>query len=661
MKPPIRSLAPLVALLVSAAGPRLLAQGVSSAIRKIADIDTIQWYGFAEPASGRFLVYANGKGIHVINPQSGKETYTIDHAAAGVRQSYFGGSLSISASGRRLAFLATGDSKDSAHVWTVDLDTTTGKPVGAPHRVSIMPAEGLSITNDGRWIALVSSNPSIPNPQRVRRLMVIPSDGGPERLLDSAGRVQMPRWTPDGKTIYYIRGRGNGPALTRIAAAGGKPDSLASAAAVFGVSADGRFVAYEPPTVSYRAPLRVADLQGRDIASISLPVSDFFVTWSRHEPATMFGTRQLSPTTLKTVAIDNGKLSTSPIIDRYAFDPHYSPDGRRLALVSSVDDRLQIVVIEVASNQRRVIHTPTEPNAHSLRWSPDGSRLAFVALDSSMTQHSLQVVDLGTSRVTRLIDLGTARLSHSVLFRWRSDGQSIDVITGTEPHGGPAPSLERVTLNGGRSLIRTLPSVPQGNATDGGYRLLDDTLIAIARDYSPTDRDSSYLKIIDARTGATQTFLDRVAYWANGSNRNMLSPDGKWVAFGSVGPKDNKQHPEWAITSLDGKTVRLLGEPMLCDAWPHQWLPNSKALIAYGAASCDEWREELYVVPIDGGPARHIPLPNNHGVSLTPDGRSLLVAALEPRTMALVALDVRKAIGAQATQAGTPSRKSGKN
>jgi hypothetical protein len=53
-------------------------------------------------------------------------------------------------------------------------------------------------------------------------------------------------------------------------------------------------------------------------------------------------------------------------------------------------------------------------------------------------------------------------------------------------------------------------------------------------------------------------------------------------------------------------------------------------------------------------------MPDDYGMTLTPDGRGLLVAAFGARSMSLIALDVSKAIGS-ATQAGKPSRKSGKN
>ena len=246
------------------------------------------------------------------------------------------------------------------------------------------------------------------------------------------------------------------------------------------------------------------------------------------------------------------------------------------------------------------------------------------------------------------------------MFRWRADGRSIDYVTGTTSQGSVAPILERVTLSGEHTVIRKLPAAPQAASTNGGYRLLDDSLIAIGRDYSKTPTDSQYLAVIDLRTGARVTFVNRFAYWNMRYNTNVLSPDGKWIAFGSGGQKDGKTYPQWTLTSVDGKTVRLLGEPMMCDAWPEQWLPDSRAFLAAGVASCDQYKVEHYIVPIDGGPARHLTVPDDYGMTITPDGRGLLVSAFGPKSMSLIAIDVNKAIAGDAVPAGT-ARKPGKN
>ena len=289
-----------LALPLVLAGSLLAAQTSASPVRTVAAVDSAETFGFAEPSSGRFVIYASADGIRVLNRRTGKLTTTIDRTTAVLAAVVLRGIRSpISASGRRLVFLAAGETKGSHYVWSVDLDTVSGNPVAPAHRVSIMPAEALSISDDGRWIALVTSEAPPPGTPRIRKLLVMPSDGGDERMLDSAGRIQTPHWTPDGKAIYYIRGRGKGPALMRVAAAGGKPDSLAPAMAVVGVSADGRRVAYYPQSGGERYPLRIADLQGREIGTVVVAATDFFMAWSRRDPALLFGRREETTTSFK--------------------------------------------------------------------------------------------------------------------------------------------------------------------------------------------------------------------------------------------------------------------------------------------------------------------------------------------------------------------------
>jgi Tol biopolymer transport system component len=318
------------------------------------------------------------------------------------------------------------------------------------------------------------------------------------------------------------------------------------------------------------------------------------------------------------------------------------------------------VVIDAAAKLRRVLRTDAEPTQGGIQWSPDGSHIAFLALDTSMTRHDLYAVDVATGRAMRVADMGPARLSDRGLFRWRSDSRSIDYVTGTSAHGSGVPALERVTLSGEHSVIRKLPSVPQGVSTDGGYRLLNDSLIAIGRDYSKIPTDSQYLAVIDSRTGATRAFINRFAYWNMRYSASVLSPDGRWLAFGSGGQKEGQTHPQWALTSLDGKAVRLLGAPMMCDAWPEQWLPDSRAFLAAGVESCDQYQIEHYIVPIDGSPVRHLTVPGDYGITVTPDGRGLLISAFGARTVSMIALDVNKAITGGAVQAGN-SRKPRQN
>ena len=103
-------------------------------VRKILDTGPDWVSGVAEPASARFIVYADEQAIRIQNRQTGKTV------SVPVKVSYvLGGSLSISRSGRRLIFPVDDDAKRTTYLWTMDLDTLTGAPVTEPHRISVVP------------------------------------------------------------------------------------------------------------------------------------------------------------------------------------------------------------------------------------------------------------------------------------------------------------------------------------------------------------------------------------------------------------------------------------------------------------------------------------------------------------------------------------------
>jgi Tol biopolymer transport system component len=55
---------------------------------------------------------------------------------------------------------------------------------------------------DGRWIVFNAENNS-PNPES--SLFVVPARGGPwTRITDGKHWDDKPRWSPDGKTIYFV-------------------------------------------------------------------------------------------------------------------------------------------------------------------------------------------------------------------------------------------------------------------------------------------------------------------------------------------------------------------------------------------------------------------------------------------------------------------------
>jgi Tol biopolymer transport system component len=124
-----------------------------------------------------------------------------------------------------------------------------------------------------------------------------------------------------------------------------------------------------------------------------------------------------------------------------------------------------------------------------------------------------------------------------------------------------------------------------------------------------------------------------------------LSPDGKSLALTVPGLKTGDS---WAVMSLDGKTLRRIGNEMdaFCGGGINQWTSNGKRILAWGAHSCDDWREEPFLIDLDAGTATRVMLPTgvseDDGVTLVPNGKEVLVSASKPSMGHLVSLDLNR-------------------
>ena len=299
------------------------------------------------------------------------------------------------------------------------------------------------------------------------RLFVMPSDGGEERMIDSVARIQIPRWSHDGKSIFYVRGRGKGPGLARIAASGGTPDSLAPAEVVIGVSPDDRLVALVVNSRASQASVQIVDTKGTAVGRFQFSADDDRpYGWSLSEPSQLLFFRQLQPATLKAVSIADGSVKNFQASEPYPKSPRFSANGSRLAVMGRVDGRDQFVLFDAQGGQRRVLPTAVQPERKGWHWSPDGSRIAFLATDATTLHHELYVVDVATARSSRLADLGTAFAGNATLYRWRTDGKAIDYITGATPLGrdrGGAASRRPIRFE-------LVDSKPTGSEARSGYR-----------------------------------------------------------------------------------------------------------------------------------------------------------------------------------------------
>jgi dipeptidyl aminopeptidase/acylaminoacyl peptidase len=308
-------------------------------------------------------------------------------------------------------------------------------------------------------------------------------------------------------------------------------------------------------------------------------------------------------------------------------DQQISPDGKTISIVvgraNLKEDRWdsEIDFVDIATKQLRVM-THDRIGAGSVRWSPTGDRIAYLAQDGDKkAQIYVMPVNGGES----------AQLTHSktpvTVMAWRPDGQGRAYAAADEESErkdeakfedafevGNNSYLERaaarpvhlwtVTVGGQVKRLTSgswsLPvhMAPSGPPSQISYTA-DGRSIVFVRAESPItgDSDTARLQIVDAATGATRPLTKSAVAEGN----PILSPDGMQVAYGSS--RDGKRGNEETVYVAPvaggvGRDVAFALDRGISGAG---WMPDGKALLL---SANDGTRVAYWVQPLDGAAKR---------------------------------------------------------
>lgn len=224
-------------------------------------------------------------------------------------------------------------------------------------------------------------------------IWIMDGDGGnPRPLTEGRGHDFIPRWSPDGsRIVFYSDRQGNvfidhndldvyvmnadGSDQTPITDAPGR-DMLAD------WSADGARIAF----VSDRAgpyDIFLMDADGANPVNLTdNSVEVYNPSFSPNGDRIVFDAPVLEHDDrydIFTMRPDgSGVVNLTASADGHDFNARWSPDGRRLAFMSSRDGNFEIYVMNSdGSDQRRL--TDQGENDHDPSWSPDGRRIVFMS------------------------------------------------------------------------------------------------------------------------------------------------------------------------------------------------------------------------------------------------------------------------------------------
>jgi len=295
--------------------------------------------------------------------------------------------------------------------------------------------------------------------------------------------------------------------------------------------------------------------------------------------------------------LDLASGKESKLVDN-AFNPSYSPDGKRIAVDASWAAPRRIWLVDREGHNPQQITTDTsEEVAHvEPSWSPDGKKIVFQNL--VRTKFDIRVVNLESKQMNWI----TNDLFRNIRPAWSPSGKFI--YFSSDRGGGiniwRAPVKEDGTVSG-----------PVQQVTTGAGQ---DVEVAASPDgkglaFATLHQNADIWRLpVLPQTGLTRGSPEAVVSTTREDSRGAWSPDSKMVAFNSDRAGDMNI---WLLWPADSK-ARQLTTGHGGDFQPN-WSPDEKKIVFFSSRS---GTPNVWEVEVASGALRR--LTSNSGMNVNP-------------------------------------------
>jgi len=296
-------------------------------------------------------------------------------------------------------------------------------------------------------------------------------------------------------------------------------------------------------------------------------------------------------------------------------DAVWSRDGTRFAFESG--DSIFASPRVGSEPELLGVHTVEPRGLHSLAWSPDGRRIAYVngnrqwGNSDNKVNSSVWVLDVASGQTYPVTDGQSINQSPE----WLPDSRHLLFVS--DRHGARGVYIVAVGDEGPRGRAQRVPgpSNPHTISVSGDGRKLAYSSFESGR----------YIRAVPIRQTGAVSIADAVPVTRQALKiqEHDPSPDGEWIAF------DTDLGGEFAIykqRTADGQPELVASVPG--GAYEPSWSPDGTEI----AFASTHWRGvppgEIFVVPVSGGtPQRITKYPgDDHSPDWSPDGLSIAYA-----------------------------------